>query len=218
MRKPLCCLIVWLAIFALVNGCVRHSTADSSVGTAAAIGRSKNITALHEGRLTLPAQSDAPKLIYVDVQENARLAPRLAEHLGAALAADNFRLADAPSKAGHILHVNIVQEGQGSAASVRNAVKAGYGQKARFSGTGVRAMLADALMVQRKVPSHKRPSRARMKNASTRNALGSAQMRVAVLGPDKKTSLEDFSRAMAGELARSIEFTPSFKQSPKAKQ
>lgn len=215
MRKLFCRLIFCLAIVLLANGCVRHTATSSAMGIGSHSG---STSALHEGSLAMGSKAGASRLIYVDVQENAQLAPHLADHLGKALSASNFRLTDSPSKAGHILHVNILQEGNASPASVQAAVKAGYGKKARFSGSGVRAVLADALIVQRKAPSHKRPSRERMKNASSRNALGSAQMRLAVLdsGGRKAVPLDAFSQAMARELARSITEKPA-KAAPPAK-
>lgn len=196
MQKLLLRIFFCLIISTLINGCVRQTVASSAA-----------ITTFHEGTLALSANADAPKLVYVDVQQNTRIMPRLAKDLGVALASGKFRLTDAPSKAGHILHVNILQEGSCNPESVRAAVKAGYGQKARFSGSGSRAILADALMVQRKVPTHKRPSRQRLKNISHRNALGSAQMRLAVLHNSSRQNV-DLSKAIAQELARQIEAAP----------
>ena len=60
-------------------------------------------------------------------------------------------------------------------------VDAGYDGPSKFSGTGGTALLADVLLVQRRVPSARRPSRANLKNISNRNAVASSQMRLGLL-------------------------------------
>lgn len=191
----------FLALFCFIfvaAGCARQHSAESA--------ESSQMITLHNGNLVLPDKQDAPKLIYVDARQSASHAPHLAQHLGQTLKKSKFRLADTPSKAGYILHVNILRDGQVSPQNLQSAVNAGYGGKAAFSGDGAKAMLVDALMVQRRVPKAPRPSRQRMKNISSRNALGSAQMRLAVISSNKNAPTRDaFSRAIASELATRLE-------------
>lgn len=172
--------------------CVRQHHAESA-----------ELTTFHAGDLKLPDNPDAPKTVYVDASASPGMAASLARHLGTALASGDFRIAATPSKAGYILHVKILREGQVAPDSLKAAVNAGYGGKSAFRGQGAQALLADALMVQRRVPSAKRPSRQRLKNITSRNALGSSQMRVAVMATGKTGAArtEDLSRAMANELA-----------------
>lgn len=182
---------VLLLLFSL-PGCVRQQHAQSA-----------ELTTFHNGALKMPDNPDAPKLVYVDVHDSARCAPNLSANLGKALASGKFRLADSPSKAGYILHVTILRQGNVAPEVLKNVVNAGYGSSAKFSGQGARAILADALLTQRRVPTHKRPSRQKIKNISSRNALDSAQMRLAVLETGKKAKNEGevFSAAIAQELA-----------------
>lgn len=201
-----------LALFLLLCGCVRREDAPKNEAprniAPASVSVKKSgepIATFHEGDLKLPDNPDAPKLIYVDCREGARHAPRLNEHLEKALASGKFRLADSPSKAGYILHVNILRRGEANQDSLKQAVKAGYGGSANLNGAGGEAMLVDALMVQRRVPEAKRPSRQKMKNISARNALDSAQMRIGALANRKDRDAEDFSSAVAKELALRVE-------------
>lgn len=182
--------------FLLAAGCARQHEAISA-----------ELVTLHNGSLMLPDKKDAPRLIYVDARQSASHAPNLARYLGQALKKSKFRLAETPSKAGYILHVNILNDGQIAPDNLARAVKNGYGAKAAFDGHGARAMLVDALMVQRRVPTAPRPSRQRMKNISSRNALGSSQMRLAVMAANAKSSPArvEFSQAIAQELATRLE-------------
>lgn len=197
-------LLILCSSLLLCPGCKRQSQNQAQAAS---------ITSWHEGALKIAASSKAPKTIYVDAAGHMRSAPNLAEQLGRALAKGSFRLADAPSKAGYILHVNIVDEGDVAPEALKAAVRAGYGSKTIFQGSGARAVLVDALMVQRKVPKAPRPSRERMQNASSRNAIGSSQMRLAVMatggphGAEYKEGdyTESVGRAIASELAQSLE-------------
>ncbi len=175
----------------LACACVRHNAAVSA-----------GLKTLHSGNLKLPDNPDVPRLVYVDAG-GAKPDARLERQLGKALAGGKFRLASQPSKAGYILHVKVLREGQVSPDSLRSAVKAGYGAKAAFRGSGAEAMLVDALMVQRRVPSAKRPSRQRLKNITSRNALNSSQMRVAAMSEGAKagSSHDELCGAIAREVA-----------------
>lgn len=188
----LAALCVFLLLFA--PGCVRQHVAESA-----------ELSTLHKGSLRLAENPSAPKLIYVDCREGADMAPHLDAHLENALKRGKFRLADSPSKAGYILHVNILRHGSVAPESLKSAVNAGYGAKAGFSGSGADAMLVDALMVQRRVPEAAKASTQKMKNISARNALDSSQMRMGIMAKGKRHSAEEFSEAIAQELALRVE-------------
>ena len=130
-------------------------------------------------------------------------APHLRAHLGKQLAASKFRIADSPSNAGYILHVNILKDGPVDKNALQQAVQAGYGKTAPPNGNDAKAMLVDALMVQRRIPRAGRPSHQKMKNISSRNALNSSQMRLAVLSPgiQNTPNTEAFTQAIAKELS-----------------
>lgn len=193
--KKFCCqlaIIFYLSLGLTLPGCSRHTQAQSA-----------ELVTLHQGNLKIKDHPEAPKIVYVDARNAETHAPHLRAHLGKELAASKFRLADSPSKAGYILHVNILKDGPVDTTALTQAVQAGYGKNTQTTGTGGNAMLVDALMVQRRIPKAQRPSHQKMKNISSRNALNSSQMRLAVLSPGVKDTLntEAFSQAIAKELA-----------------
>lgn len=169
------------------------------------IAESAEISTFHKGSLQLSENAAAPKLVYVDCRQGSGAAPHLDSHLAKALAKGKFRLTDSPSKAGYILHVNILRHGQVAPEKLRSAVNSGYGTSASFSGSGANAMLVDALMVQRRVPESGKSASQKLKNITSRNALDSSQMRIGAMTTGKKHSPEDFSAAIARELALRVE-------------
>ena len=60
-------------------------------------------------------------------------------------------------------------------------VEGGYGAPSELSGKGATLVLSDILLVQRRVPSDKRPKRFMLQNVGSRNARGSSQMRTGLL-------------------------------------
>lgn len=188
-------LIVKIGIIVIfcLSGCATHFHAQSA-----------ELTALHSGSLKVPDNPQAPKLVYIDIYDRNNLAPNLASNISQSLHSSKFKIVDAPSKAGYILHVSILRQGHVSQDSLKKAVDSGYGVPFKFSGNGERAILADAILTQRRVPVHKRASHQKIKNISSRNALDSAQMRIAIShhGESKKNEARDFSSALAQEIAR----------------
>lgn len=182
-----------LALFIFSSACARSDIAESA-----------ELETYHEGSLHIPDNKGAPKKIYVDCQGGAKLAASLDAQLEKALGGGNFRIVGTPSEAGYILHINIIQSGKVAPDVLKGAVKAGYGKKMKFQGSGADAMLVDALMVQRRVPKAERSSQRKLKNISARNALESSQMRVGVLNPGKDRTAEDFTSALARALAYSV--------------
>lgn len=193
--KLLAAARIFMLVLVLAPGCASQQAAQSA-----------ELSAFHSGNLKIPDKAEAPKLVYIDVHDSHKIAPGLAKNLMAALAQGKFRPADSPSKAGYILHVTILRQGIASQESLKHAVDSGYGTQVRFSGSGSRAILADAILTQRRVPSHKRPSHQKIKNISSRNALDSARMRVGIWHPGSGRAGESamFSQALAGELAKGI--------------
>ena len=163
---------------------------------------SGDLTTLHAGSLHLPTTPSAPMRIFVDSPGNSTLA----DTLGRQLKNSRFQVVDAPSKAGYILHVTVLNQGQVNPEVLKAAVNSGYGAPSAFSGKGAYAMLADALMVQRRVPEAKRPTRQKLKNISARNAIDNTQMRLAVLDSHEPSAQgkEAFITAMTRELATQI--------------
>lgn len=168
------------------------------------VASAAEISAFESGSLHVPYNKKAPKTIYVDMNDSTGHVAIPPQQLQSLLAGENFEIVDNPSKAGYILHISLLQEGKVAPEALRHLVDAGYGSDAKFSGDGASAWLADALLVQRQVPSHKRPSRARLKNVSARNALGSTQMRLGIMAPENLSGRNAFLSAFGKELATRI--------------
>ncbi len=98
---------------------------------------------------------------------------------------------------------------------------AGYGAPSALSGTGGAALLADVLLVQRRVPSSRRPSRTNLKNISNRNAVASSQMRLGLLVRHDirlKSELPAyFADVLAHELSADISAAPPVSQTAPAR-
>lgn len=196
------CLKFCLSI--LLGLCIAACAKPPAQSSPASKPQTVSLLSLHQGNLVIKKHPEAPNLIYVDARDAESHAPHLAKYLAKSLASSKFRIVDTPSQAGYILHVHILTDGSVNQEALKKAVQAGYGKTAKIQAGQARAMLVDALMVQRRVPSAKRPSRQKMKNISSRNALGSSQMRLAVLSQNQQTPADNFSQAIAKELALRI--------------
>lgn len=190
-RLPLICLILLTVI--LSCACIRQREAESA-----------EILVLREGALSPLERKDVPDKMYVDVRDMTGRALRLPAHAGRRLDRTRVTLVENPSEAGYILQVSLLDEGTVSPEALEEIVKAGYGAPARFSGSGGHGLLADVLLVQRKVPSHARPSRARLKNITSRNAVGSSQMRLGLLVPHEEPRHNALPTSFADALAREV--------------
>lgn len=196
MKKALPLFYSLLSFFLILNfsACVREKAAPSD-----------EIKSYQSGSLHVSTHKDAPRTIYIDLGASRKSDPALSREMAKALAEEHFQVADSPSEAGYILHISVLQEGNVSPDVLKSLVNAGYGSEARFAGKGATGLLADALLVQRRVPQAARPSRARLKNISERNALESTQMRVGLLAsPGTGNVTTAFSDALVHALANAL--------------
>ena len=97
------------------------------------------------------------------------------------LRAEKYDITDNPSQAGFIIQASVLEAGVTDAASAHRMVEGGYGAPSELSGKGATLVLSDILLVQRRVPSDKRPKRFMLQNVGSRNARGSSQMRTGLL-------------------------------------
>lgn len=191
-RLPL--LLVLLLTLAMSYACVRQREAESS-----------EIHVLREGALTPMEHGDVPDRMYVDVRDMTGRSLQLPAHMCRNLGTTRITLVENPSEAGYILQISLLDEGTVSPEVLADLVEGGYGTPARFSGSGASALLADILLVQRKVPSHARPSRARLKNITSRNAVGSSQMRLGLLVPHETPPHNALPASFADALAKELD-------------
>lgn len=182
--------LLYLSFLILFHACTPHYEAVSA-----------EIKTYRAGDLRL---RDGPKTVYVDVRDQDKPDSTSEGLLKEALAHNGFEIVNSPSEAAYILHVSVMGRGDVDPAAFASLVNAGYGGSSKFSGHGARGVLADALLVLREVPEHKRPSRARMKNAAQRNALDSSQTRVGALLVTGDAPRSEFADALAKELRAAL--------------
>lgn len=156
------------------------------------------------GALELSSEKDFPRTIYIDVRDETGNLPLTPEYLPKMLREDNFEVVDNPSEAAYILSIFLLKEGKTDPEALKSMAQAGYDSKADFSGQGHSAWLADALLVQRRVPEARRESHVRLKNISSRNAIGNSQMRVAISSPIQIEGRKAYAQTFARSLAQAI--------------
>lgn len=168
---PRLCFLLLLTVSLLsLNACIRQG--DGSVA---------EVEVLRSGVLDRADDEDISNVVYVSVRDMTGRVSHLRPQAEAWLGRQGFAVTDNPSRAGHIVQISVLAAGQTDPERLRNVVDAGYGAPSALSGTGGAALLADVLLVQRRVPSARRPSRIKLKNISNRNAVASSQMRLGLL-------------------------------------
>lgn len=146
-----------------------------------------DVEVFRHGSLDWQTDAEIAPIIYVGCHDESQQVPQLRSVAHTFLERSGFAVTDNPSKAGHIVQLTLLAAGPASRESLRRAVEAGYGAPAALEGGDSTVLLADVLLVQRRIPSHKRPSRARMKNVSRRNAVDNSQARIGlVLGREQR--------------------------------
>lgn len=162
-------LLLGLSLIPL-NACVRQRDGDAS-----------EVEVLRSGALNRAGDEDIPNVVYVNVRDMTNRVFHLRSQTEAWLGRKGFTVTGNPSQAGYIVQISVLAAGQAAPESLRGVVDAGYDAPSVLSGTGGTALLADVLLVQRRVPSSRRPSRTNLKNISNRNAVASSQMRLGLL-------------------------------------
>lgn len=163
---------------------------------------------LREGGLEAQAGSGVPRTVYVDARDARGPAPALRDALLRRLTDAGFDAVDNPSKAGHILHVTLVAEGPCDAQTARDAVRAGFDGPVRLGSGDAAAVVADALLVERTVPSPRKARSNAMRSISRRNALADSRLRLGILLPRGSRARLDsggMTERLARELCRPLE-------------
>ena len=179
--------IGWTALLLalLCCACIRPNTAPT-------------MQVLQSGALEAQGGPGVAKTVYVDARD--AIIRRLA---GA-----GFEVIDSPSKAGHILHVNIAAAGESDAAVARSAIDAGFDAPVRLQGKDSIVIVADALLVERNVPSPNRARSNAMRSITRRNAVADSRLRLGIILPHANRSplLEAaVADRLAQELCRPLE-------------
>ena len=195
MRPKRLTVLVLLVVFCLCLAACKHSKVDPEA-----------IEAMHKGAFVVENDEDIANCFYVDVQGQTEGMEHLVAETEAKLRLNGYKTTNNPSQAGHILHLNILYSGSCGADVLRSAVDAGYGSTLRMREGDAMGLVADALLVQRRIPTHKRPSFVRLKNISNRNAVGNSQMRFGLLLPSGTRNLPPaFVEVLSRELASALQ-------------
>ena len=166
MKKTLFLLLALLLL--LLPGCKHRQPAPT------------DIQVLRQGSLA-PADDDTTPVVYVSVRDQSRHVFGLRAEVERLLRAEKYDITDNRSQAGLIIQASVLEAGITDAASAHRMVEGGYGAPSELSGKGATLVLSDILLVQRRVPSDKRPKRFMLQNVGSRNARGSSQMRTGLL-------------------------------------
>ena len=192
-RNPLGWTVLLLGV--LCGACIRPHTPPS-------------MQILQTGSLEAQGGPGVARTVYVDSRDALKPAPVLRDAIVRRLTGAGFEVIDSPSKAGHILHVNVVAAGECDAGTARAAIDAGFDSPVRLQGGGSVVIVADALLVERNVPSpHKARSNA-MRSITRRNALADSRLRLGIILPhiDRSPLVEaSVADRLAQELCRPLE-------------
>lgn len=189
-------LILCLA-FASLCGCVRQP-ADAA-----------RVEVLRQGQIEEPeADVNIHPAVYVNVRDNTNKVFGLRTQVETWLQRQGYTVVPNPSEAGYILQIVVLAAGTTAPETARQVVTAGYDAPSQLSGKGGTALVADVLLVQRHVPSTQGSRSKNLKNIGKRNAVGSSQMRIALLAHQEfKTGAgmpPVFAETLAKELATSV--------------
>lgn len=155
----------------LLGACIRQGEGDAS-----------QVEVLRSGELSSAGgDEDIADVVYVNVRDKSNRVFGLRSRAETYVRGKGFTVTDNPSQAGYIIQITVLDAGPVDPDSLRGVVDAGYDAPSRLSGTGGTALLTDVLLVQRRVPNAPRASKANLKNISSRNAVASSQMRLALL-------------------------------------
>lgn len=154
------------------RGCIRRGDGDAS-----------QVEVLRSGELSSAGgDEDIADVAYVNVRDKSNRVFGLHSLAETYLSSKGFTVTDNPSQAGYIIQITVLDAGPVDPDSLRRVVDAGYDAPSKLSGhRRARALLTDVLLVQRRVPNARRPNKANLKNISSRNAVASSRMRLALL-------------------------------------
>lgn len=199
-------LLLCLGILAM-GGCVRQPV-DAA-----------HLEVLRQGQLEEPeGDIDIAPVVYVNVRDNTNRVFGLRSQTETWLRRQGYTIVPNPSEAGYILQVVVLSAGEASPDNVRQIVAAGYDAPSQISGAGGTAIVADILLVQRRIPKGQRPSNRKLKNIGKRNAVANSQMRIALLAHQKlhlNAGMPPvFAETLGKELAASVHATDAEAPAP----
>lgn len=197
MTKPFRAPLGWtvLLLGVLCSACIRTHTPPT-------------MQVVQAGSLEAQGGPGVARTVYVDARDAHKPAPVLRDAIVRRLTGAGFEVIESPSKAGHILHVNIVASGECNAETARAAISAGFDSPVQLQGRDSVVIVADALLVERTVPTPNRARSNAMRSITRRNALADSRLRLGVILPHvERSPLVETSVAdrLAQEICRPLE-------------
>ncbi|MDR1660068.1 MAG: complement resistance protein TraT [Desulfovibrio sp.] len=184
-----------LAFSLAIAGCIPRNGASVS----------GDLTVLRSGSLTVHQAEGVARVAYVSMRDGNNRIFGLRAQLERCLVSRGFSVTNNPSEAGYIIRLSVPAAGASSPEAARGAVDNGYAGEALLSGTEGTALVADALVVQRRVPQSGKRG---LKTISNRMAVADSQMRLALFSP-RRVNLqlgfpEYVTEKVAGELCSGL--------------
>lgn len=164
-------------------------------------GQAGPLDVYRNGRLD-EAGTDIADVAYVNVRDSTARVSNLHDEIAQRLRAHGIELTQNPSQAGYILQISILTCEPSSMESLKQSVDAGYGAPATLSGAGNTALVADALLVLRRVPRAGRKQA--LQNISNRQAVASSQMRLGLQARRKLDTARTLPPDIGSKLAAEI--------------
>lgn len=190
----ICVFLIYIFLGCALCGCVRQEAQKSGKTdtdrASNASAASTKVVSFQKGSLKLPGTQPKEAGLYIELDSPESKMDRLRTMLEKE-AEGRYTIVDNPSRASLIMHITIIYNGQLDENSLKKIVEAGYGSLADVRGQGGIALLADVLLVNRRVPEDKKERIIFLKNVSGRNALESAQMRLGLFSGEKSSRALD---------------------------
>lgn len=146
------------------SGCVRQSARQAG-----------DLDVYRHGKLD-EAGTDIREVAFVSVRDSTARVGNLSGEIEKRLRTHGIELTGNPSQAGYILQISVLACGPSSDEALRQSVDAGYGAPVNLSGQGHTSLVADALLVLRRVP--RAGKKQALQSISNRQAVANSQMRL----------------------------------------
>lgn len=136
---------------------------------------------------------------HVSVRDGTAHAGFFKDRLVRKLQERGFRITDKPSSADRIVVVEILSRRTAQPESLVASVERGYGSKTGLVHGEGSALIADVLVVRRRVPTE---DKANLRNISARNAVSSSKVRFGLTsGNIRDLSTHSFEEVLAADIA-----------------
>lgn len=179
-------LLLLACLLPLAGGCVKPSSQQAG-----------DLDVYRHGKLD-EAGTDITDVAYVNVRDSTALVGNLHGEIASRLRSHGIELTGNPSQAGYILQISVLACDPSSTEALRQSVDAGYGAPVHLSGEGYTSLVADALLVLRRVP--RAGKKQALQSISNRQAVANSQMR---LGLQARKTL-DADRGLPADVGRRL--------------